>query len=212
MRVRNYLLAGLFGLVLTGCNANSPKAPDSQENSAAPQTQVQPGDNEQAQSSTPEDASANLLYLDVKGGRIEIELLPELAPNHVKRITTLTEQGFYDGIVFHRVIDGFMAQTGDPTGTGRGGSKLPDLKAEFSRARFERGVLGMARSSNPDSANSQFFIMLADGDFLNGEYTVFGKVVKGMEIVDGIKKGDKNNNGAVSDPDKIIKMQMAPKS
>ncbi|MCF6321560.1 MAG: peptidylprolyl isomerase [Rhizobiaceae bacterium] len=148
--------------------------------------------------------------MDVNAGRIEIELLPQLAPAHVERIKTLVGQGFYDGIVFHRVINGFMAQTGDPTGTGRGGSDLPDLKAEFSNEPFVRGILGMARSQSPNSANSQFFIMFAPGDFLNGKYTVFGRVVKGMEFVDAIKKGDQANNGAVSDPDKIIKMQMAP--
>lgn len=151
----------------------------------------------------------DLVYLDVKSGRIEIKLASDLAPNHVKQIKTLVRRGFYDGIVFHRVIDGFMAQTGDPTGTGRGGSDLPDIKAEFSQEPFKRGVLGMARSQNPNSANSQFFIMFAPGDFLNGDYTVVGKVVKGMEHVDAIKKGDSAANGTVTNPDKIIKMQMA---
>ena len=149
----------------------------------------------------------NVLVLELKDGQVEIKLRPDLAPNHVAQIRTLTEQGFYDGIVFHRVIDGFMAQTGDPTGTGRGGSELPNIKAEFTDTRFARGVLGMARSQSPDSANSQFFIMLADGDFLNGKYTVFGEVTKGMEFVDNIKKGDKAANGQVSDPDKIVKMR-----
>ncbi|MBC00313.1 MAG: peptidylprolyl isomerase [Rhodobacteraceae bacterium] len=146
----------------------------------------------------------NTLYLDLKDGRVVIRLRPDLAPNHVERIKTLARDGFYDGIVFHRVIDGFMAQTGDPTGTGMGGSDLPDLKAEFSEAPFRRGVLGMARSRAPDSANSQFFIMFADGDWLNGQYTVFGEVVDGMEHVDKIKRGE-----PVEDPDKIIKMQVA---
>lgn len=151
----------------------------------------------------------NTLYLDTKDGRVTINLRPDLAPNHVAHIKKLTREGFYDGIVFHRVIPGFMAQTGDPTGTGTGGSKYPDLKAEFSQANFARGVLGMARSQNPDSANSQFFIMFAEGAFLNGKYTVFGEVTDGMKHVDAIKKGGKSNNGQVSDPDKIIKLQVA---
>jgi len=149
------------------------------------------------------------LYLDLKDGRVEIRLRPDLAPEHVARITALADQGFYDGIVFHRVIDGFMAQTGDPTGTGRGGSDMPDVKAEFSDTPFKRGILGMARSQNVDSANSQFFIMLADGESLNGQYTVFGEVTKGMEFIDGIKKGDRNLNGKVTSPDTIVKLRSA---
>lgn len=160
---------------------------------------------------TPE-ATTNTLLLELKDGTVEIELRPDLAPKHVERITTLANQGFYDGIVFHRVIDGFMAQGGDPTGTGRGGSDLPDLPAEFSAEPFDRGVLGMARSQSPNSANSQFFIMLAEGYFLNNQYTVFGKVTKGMEFVDGIKKGNRAANGAVDDPDKIVKMRTADKN
>ena len=151
-------------------------------------------------------AASNTLILELKDGTVEIELRPDLAPKHVERITTLANQGFYDGIVFHRVIDGFMAQSGDPTGTGRGGSDLPDLKAEFTSEPFDRGVLGMARAQNPNSANSQFFIMFADGHFLNNQYTVFGKVTKGMEFVDAIKRGQ-GQNGIVSNPDKIIKMR-----
>ncbi len=146
----------------------------------------------------------NTLYLDLKDGRVTIKLRPDLAPNHVDRIKKLTRDGFYDGIVFHRVIDGFMAQTGDPTGTGMGGSEEPDLSAEFSNAPFKRGVLGMARAANPDSANSQFFIMFADGDWLNGQYTVWGEVVDGMEFVDNIARGEPPAN-----PDRIIKMQVA---
>ncbi|MEZ5789457.1 MAG: peptidylprolyl isomerase [Nitratireductor sp.] len=153
-------------------------------------------------------AGENTVFLDTKDGRITIELLPDLAPKHVAQIKTLVKEGFYDGIVFHRVIDGFMAQTGDPTGTGMGGSKLPDIPAEFTAEPFKRGIVGMARSQNPNSANSQFFIMLADGDFLNGNYTVFGKVTAGMDVVDKIKKGSKADNGAVANPDKIIKMVM----
>lgn len=146
----------------------------------------------------------NTLYLDLKDGRVTIKLRPDLAPAHVERLKKLARDGFYDGIVFHRVIDGFMAQSGDPTGTGAGGSKEPDLKAEFTDTRFKRGVLGMARASSPNSANSQFFIMFADGDFLNGQYTVFGEVVDGMKLVDNIAKGEPPAN-----PDKIIKMQVA---
>ncbi|MCA1297149.1 peptidylprolyl isomerase [Stappia indica] len=146
----------------------------------------------------------NTLYLDLKDGRVVIRLRPDLAPKHVERLKKLTRDGFYDGIVFHRVIDGFMAQTGDPTGTGTGGSDLPDLAAEFSDAPFKRGTLGMARAQDPNSANSQFFIMFDDGDWLNGQYTVFGEVVEGMDLVDKIKRGE-----PVQNPDKIIKMQVA---
>ncbi|MEP0945198.1 MAG: peptidylprolyl isomerase [Rhizobiaceae bacterium] len=154
---------------------------------------------------------ANTLLLDTKNGQVEIELLPNKAPNHVKRIRTLANQGFYDGLKFHRVIDGFMAQTGDPRGNGTGGSDLPDLKAEFNDVSFDRGVIGMARAQSPDSANSQFFIMFAEGTFLNGQYTVWGRVTKGMQFVDAIKKGDRASNGAVSNPDTIVKMRTADK-
>lgn len=144
------------------------------------------------------------LVLELEGGNVDIELLPELAPQHVERVITLTGQGFYDGIVFHRVIEGFMAQTGDPTGTGMGGSDLPDLPAEFSSEPFTRGVIGAARTSDPDSANSQFFITYADAPHLNGQYTVWGRVVAGMEAVDALKKGDQASNGMVQDPDRIV--------
>jgi Peptidyl-prolyl cis-trans isomerase (rotamase) - cyclophilin family len=149
------------------------------------------------------------VYLDTKDGRITIQLRPDIAPKHVAQIETLVKRGFYNGIVFHRVIDGFMAQTGDPTGTGMGGSDLPDIPAEFSKASFQRGTVGMARSSSPNSANSQFFICYDDASFLDGQYTVIGQVTDGMNVVDKIKKGSKQNNGTVSKPDKIIKMQMA---
>lgn len=152
--------------------------------------------------------AADQLVIKLKDGDVIITLRPDIAPKHVERIKTLASEGFYDGIVFHRVIPGFMAQTGDPTGTGRGGSKLPDLEAEFSDENFGTGVLGMARSNDPNSANSQFFIMLADGDFLNGQYTVFGEVTSGMEFIHKIKKGTRAGNGAVSDPDKIISMKV----
>lgn len=150
----------------------------------------------------------NTLYLDLKDGRVVIELRPDLAPGHVARIKELTREGFYDGVVFHRVIDGFMAQTGDPTGTGMGGSGKK-LKAEFSKEPHVRGILSMARAQDPNSADSQFFICFADARFLDGQYTVWGKVVEGMEFVDKIKKGASNRNGQVTDPDKIVKMQVA---
>ena len=146
----------------------------------------------------------NTLYIDLKDGRVTIELLPDKAPLHVARVKELARQGFYDGVVFHRVIDGFMAQTGDPTGTGRGGSKLPDLPAEFNDVPFERGTVGAARSQLPNSANSQFFICFADASFLNGQYTVWGQVVEGMEFVDKIKRGE-----PPSDPDKMVKVSVA---
>jgi peptidylprolyl isomerase len=151
----------------------------------------------------------NTVYLDTKDGRITILLRPDLAPKHVAQIKALAKRGFYNGIVFHRVIEGFMAQTGDPTGTGTGKSDLPNIPAEFSKAPFKRGTLGMARSQDPNSANSQFFICLADSSFLDGQYTVFGEVISGMDVVDKIKKGSKSDNGSVANPDKIVKMQLA---
>jgi peptidylprolyl isomerase len=150
----------------------------------------------------------NTIYLDVPAGRVVIELLPHLAPGHVARIKELTRKGFYDGLSFHRVIPDFMAQTGDPKGDGTGGSGQK-LKAEFSDERHVRGTVSMARAASPDSADSQFFICFAPAPFLNGKYTVWGRVVSGMEAVDKIKMGSSSNNGAVSDPTKIVKMQVA---
>ncbi|WP_448187547.1 peptidylprolyl isomerase [Azospirillum sp. sgz301742] len=150
----------------------------------------------------------NTLYLDLKDGRVVIEMRPDLAPGHVARIKELVRQGFYDGVVFHRVIDGFMAQTGDPTGTGAGGSGKK-LKAEFNNEPHVRGTLSMARAQDPNSADSQFFICFAPAPFLDRQYTVWGKVTEGMEFVDMIKKGDQGRNGSVKDPDKIIKLQVA---
>jgi len=147
------------------------------------------------------------VVMELPDGPVEIELRPDLAPKHVAQLTTLIEQGFYDGIVFHRVIDGFMAQTGDPTGTGTGSSDLPDIPAEFTDTPFERGTIGMARSSSPNSANSQFFIMFAPAPHLNGQYTVIGEVISGMEHVDALKKGD-GANGQVTDPDAIVSMRI----
>jgi peptidylprolyl isomerase len=153
----------------------------------------------------------NTIYMDVPAGRVVIEMRPDLAPQTCAQIKALARRGFYDGIVFHRVIDGFMAQTGDPTGTGMGDSGH-SLKAEFSNEKHVRGVVSMARASDPNSADSQFFIMLGDAPFLDGKYTIWGKVVSGMEYVDKIKKGDKAKNGTVTDPDKIVKMQVAADS
>jgi peptidylprolyl isomerase len=151
----------------------------------------------------------NTLYLDTKDGRVTIRLRPDLAPKHVAQIRALTKRGFYDGIVFHRVIDGFMAQTGDPTGTGTGKSDLPNIPAEFTSTPYRRGSVGMARSQNPDSANSQFFICYEGCAPLTGQYTLFGEVVSGMEAVDKIKKGSASANGQVQNPDRIVKMQVA---
>ena len=151
----------------------------------------------------------NTVYLETKNGRVTIRLRPDLAPKHVAQIKALVKRGFYDGLVFHRVISGFMAQTGDPKGNGTGGSDLPNVPAEFTQTPFRRGSCGMARSSEPNSANSQFFICLAEASFLNGQYTMFGEVTSGMEVVDKIKKGDQARNGTVSDPDKIVRMRLA---
>ena len=153
-------------------------------------------------------APEDTLYLDVPAGRVVIEMRPDLAPGHCDHIKALARRGFYDGIVFHRVIAGFMAQTGDPTGTGTSGSGHPGLKAEFSAEPHVRGVVSMARTSDPNSADSQFFICFDDASFLDRQYTVWGKVVSGMEHIDAIKKGDPRS-GAVTNPDKIIKMQVA---
>ncbi|MDA7573123.1 peptidylprolyl isomerase [Candidatus Pelagibacter sp.] len=161
-------------------------------------------------------AEENIMILKLKDGDVKIELFEDVAPNHVKRIKELASSGKYNGVVFHRVIDGFMAQTGDVkfgnssssdfnlSRAGMGGSDLPDLKEEFNDLPHVRGTLSMARSQDPNSANSQFFICFKEASFLDRQYTVFGKVIEGMEFVDKIKRGDENNNGSVSDPDKII--------
>jgi peptidylprolyl isomerase len=161
-----------------------------------------------AQAAAPAADPDNTLYLDLKDGRVVIQLRPDLAPKHVDRIKELVRQGFYNGLTFHRVIAGFMAQTGDPKGDGTGGSGQ-NIPAEFTPTPFTRGVLGMARAQDINSADSQFFIMLDDTPSLNGQYTVWGTVTSGMEFVDKIRKGDSANNGSVSNPDKIIKLQIA---
>ena len=150
----------------------------------------------------------NTIYLDVPAGRVVIAMRPDLAPATCAQIKALARRGFYDGLTFHRVIDGFMAQTGDPKGDGTGGSGHK-LKAEFSDEKHVRGVVSMARASDPNSADSQFFIMFAPTPSLDGKYTIWGKVTSGMEYIDQIKKGDAARNGTVTNPDKIIKMQVA---
>ena len=177
-----------------------------------------------SQSATPamaaEDGPGANLVIEVDGattGKIVIDLLPDVAPKHVAQITALAEKGAYDDVVFHRVIDGFMAQTGDvqfghgggSAEAGMGGSDLPDLPAEFSATTFERGTVGMARSQDPNSANSQFFIMFAPAPHLDGQYTVVGQVVEGMDVVDALKKGD-GGNGEVTSPDRMAKVTIAP--
>ena len=161
-------------------------------------------------------AKENIMILKLKDGEVKIELFSDVAPNHVERIKKLANEGLYDNVVFHRVLDDFMAQTGDVkfgnssskdydlVRSGTGGSALPDLKQEFSNVPHLRGTLSMARSADPNSANSQFFICFKDAPFLDRQYTVFGKVIEGMEFVDKIKRGDQNNNGSVENPDKII--------
>jgi peptidylprolyl isomerase len=152
----------------------------------------------------------NTLLIDTTQGRIVVKLRNDLAPKHAERLKQLARDKYYDNVPFHRVITGFMAQTGDgQNGNGTGGSKYPDLPAEFSNVPFTRGVVGMARASDPNSANSQFFIMFADGPFLNGKYTVMGQVLSGMDVVDKLKKGDPQANGTVSAPDKMVTVRVA---
>jgi peptidylprolyl isomerase len=162
------------------------------------------GDNAAQAQSDPE----NTLVMELKDGKVLIEMFPDKAPQHVARIKELTRKGFYDGVVFHRVMEGFMAQTGDPTGTGRGGSGM-NISAEFNDIPFTRGVMGMARAGHPDSADSQFFITLAEAGWLNGQYTVWGRVIEGMEHVDKIKKAPPGRqSGQVDDPDSLISLKV----
>src|SRR3984957_15565820 len=154
-------------------------------------------------------ANDNALVIELAHGRIVIEMFPDVAPKHVERIKSLVRQGFYDNTPFHRVIEGFMAQGGDPTGTGTGGSDLPDLEAEFTTQRkFARGTCGMARTANPNSANSQFFIMFAPAPHLDGQYTIWGQVTEGLDVVDQIKRGS-GSGGTVQSPDRIVHMRVA---
>jgi peptidylprolyl isomerase len=173
-----FLMVALFGTGLARAQSEAPAAP------AAPVV----------------DEAENTLHLDLSsGGRVTIKMFPQVAPAHVERIKTLTRQGFYNGVVFHRVIDGFMAQTGDPTGTGTGGSQLPDLKAEFNAMPHLRGTVSMARAQSDDSANSQFFICFQPRFSLDNKYTVFGRVIAGMQYVDAIQRGE-----PPATPDKIV--------
>ena len=189
--------------------AQQPAAPPP---AAAPQAAPKPAaPPKPAQAALPKGLDPqNTVFIDTKYGRIIIKLRPDLAPKHAERIKQLAREKFYDNVPFHRVISGFMAQTGDgQRGDGTGGSKYPDLPAEFSSVPYTRGVVGMARTADPNSANSQFFIMLADNPGLNNKYTVVGEVASGMDVVDKIKKGAEAQNGAVANPDKITHMQVA---
>jgi len=199
--MKQFWLAMLLSLGLVSCGSSTKPneqivAPPTPEELAAKPAPVKGLDPE------------NTLYMDLKYGRVVIKLRPDLAPNHVARVKKLTREGFYNGLTFHRVIAGFMAQGGDPRGDGTGGSKYPDLKAEFSSEPFKKGTVGAARSASPDSANSQFYIMLGRAPHLDGQYTVWGQVVQGMEYVQRIKLGDPEQNGTVINPDKIIRMQV----
>ena len=194
---------------VTPALAQQPAAPPP---AAAPQAAPKPAaPPKPAQAALPKGLDQqNTVFIDTKYGRIIIKLRPDLAPKHAERIKQLAREKFYDNVSFHRVISGFMAQTGDgQRGDGTGGSKYPDLPAEFSSVPYTRGVVGMARTSDPNSANSQFFIMLADNPGLNNKYTVVGEVASGMDVVDKIKKGAEAQNGAVANPDKITHMQVA---
>lgn len=176
----------------------------------APQTTEngEHGEEGEGQQAVIDVADMPILNMELESGTVKIVLRPDIAPNHVARIIELSESGFYDGIVFHRVINDFMAQTGDPTGTGMGGSDLPDLDAEINDRSFERATLGMARSADMNSANSQFFIVFGDASFLDGQYTLFGKVTEGMDLIDGLRKGNPQDNGTVTDPDHIVSMRL----
>ena len=217
-----FILVSGCGLISgLGDDSGGSSSSDTAADNSADDTSFLPDSNNAflsgAGSATTTEVSAldpeNTLEIQLKDGTVVIELLPDVAPLHVARLKELARQGFYDGIKFHRVIDGFMAQTGDPLGNGTGGSNLPDLPAEFSSVPFERGTVGMARSANPNSANSQFFIMFDEGSFLNGQYTVFGQVRSGMEFVDNIKKGAGQNGTSFSgEPDVMISMKVAADS
>ena len=186
---------GVLGLLAGGLIAAGASAQTTQDVPAAAPERLDP---------------QNTVYLDLNTGRVVIKLRPDLAPKHVERVKLLCREHFYDNTPFHRVIEGFMAQGGDPTGTGEGGSKYPNVPAEFSNtAHFLRGAVGAARSGDPDSANSQFFIMFAPGASLDGQYTIWGNVVSGMQYVDKIKRGNPDDNGKVDAPDRIVKMRLA---
>ena len=186
---------GVLGLLVAGMMASTASAQNEPDVPAAAPEKLDP---------------QNTVNLDLSTGRVVIRLRPDLAPKHVERVKLLCREHFYDNTPFHRVIDGFMAQGGDPTGSGEGGSKYPNVPAEFSNtAHFLRGTVGAARSGDPDSANSQFFIMFAPGASLDGQYTIWGNVVSGMAFVDKIKRGSPDDNGKVDAPDRIVKMRLA---
>ena len=200
--MKQFLIALVLSVGLVSCGSS--QQPNEQI-VAPPTAQELAAEPEAVKGLDPE----NTIYLDLKYGRVVIKLRPDLAPNHVARIKKLTRQGFYNGLKFHRVIAGFMVQTGDPRGNGTGGSKYPNLKAEFTNTPFVKGTVGMARSASPDSANSQFYIMLGRAPNLDNQYTVWGEVVQGMGNVMRIKLGDPAKNGTVTHPDIIKKMQVA---
>ena len=194
MRILNGSLLALFSLALAACGPSGTEVQgNANQGEPAPATMAVPAPG----------AGGNRLVMDLKGGKVVIKLRPDLAPGHVERVKLLVKEGFYNGLKFHRVILGFMAQTGDPKGTGAGGSNYPDLKAEFSSAAFDRGTIGAGRTGNPNSANSQFFICFAHAPHLNGQYTVWGQVVEGMQFVDQLAKGE-----PPAVPDTIIKMTL----
>ncbi len=212
------LRSGLFSLVMIGLCfvAAEPSISQGIGPSQDPSISQEPGVSQEEIETVTEDPALtvddldleNTIYLDLEFGRVVIEMKPEMAPQHVARVKELVREGFYDGIVFHRVIDGFMAQTGDPKGDGTGGSGQ-NIPAEFNDGLHVRGAVSMARAANINSADSQFFIVLEESPFLNGQYTYWGEVLSGMEYVDQIQKGDRNNNGTVVYPDRIILMRMA---
>jgi cyclophilin family peptidyl-prolyl cis-trans isomerase len=188
--------------------AQGQRRPREPENTVPP-LQLRPRTTPMQNIAPPALSPADTWVLDLSnGGRIQIQLRPDIAPHHVERIKTLTEQGFYNGLAFHRVIEGFMAQGGDPLGTGAGGSQLPDLHSEFNDLPHLRGAVAMARAQSPDSANSQFFIMFAPASSLDGQYTIWGRVVDGMDAVDKIKRGT-GGNGIVQGPDRLVKARIA---
>jgi peptidyl-prolyl cis-trans isomerase A (cyclophilin A) len=214
------ILSAFATMFLAGCTPEAVEQPAGKapaaEAPAEEVTEVKPTEPAKPAPVVEQAATAGpTLTINLKDGPVVIRLRPDIAPKHVAQITALAKSGAYDNVVFHRVIDGFMAQTGDVefgdaedgfnlARAGTGGSDLGNIKAEFSDVPFKRGIVGMARAQDPDSANSQFFIMFAEGDFLDGQYTVVGEVTEGMEHVDAIKKGDQANNGSVADPDRMI--------
>ena len=204
MRRTIVLMLATLGLCLAGCG---PSSVEQTSKDAAP---AKTGEKvAEAKDAPPAAPASNKVIMEVKGDKVVIELRPDLAPKHVERVRQLVGEGFYNGLKFHRVMEGFMAQTGDPTGTGKSGSKYPDLMAEFTQTPFVRGTIGAARTPDENSANSQFFICFTDTgcSTLNGKYTVWGKVVEGMESVDKVKRGAPRS-GVVTDPDTIGKMYL----